>query len=158
MESRDTEALARFQEKLGRELRSGLVTLVLLLVVERTGPTYGYRILSTIKEASHGHLAFKEGTAYPLLNNLEKMGLIESYWGTGTGGPPRKYYQATALGRAALDEALEEWFGLIGSVERLIRDLGKRKGTASDDHADTTPGPAPDRFTPRPPTSSEATE
>lgn len=124
MASRDIEALARFREKLERELRSGLVSLLLLLTVERTGPSYGYRILSTIKESTGGQLAFKEGTAYPLLNNLEKMGLVSSYWGTGSGGPPRKYYQATALGRRALDEALDEWFGLIASVEQLITTIG----------------------------------
>lgn len=134
----DVLALQRFREKLDREVRSGLVTILMLLVVDRRGPVYGYRLLQTLREASGDHLAFKEGTAYPLLANLEKAGLLSSFWGTGSGGPPRKYYETTALGRSALDQALEDWFGLIGSVERLIRTL--------DDPVPDSDAAAPERL------------
>jgi PadR family transcriptional regulator, regulatory protein PadR len=119
----DGAALDRFREKLDRELKSGLVSLVLLLVVERSGPVYGYRILQTIQNNTDGRLAFKEGTAYPLLNNLERMGLVSSFWGSGSGGPPRKYYQVTTLGARALEHALDDWSELFGSVRRLIQAL-----------------------------------
>lgn len=134
MASRDSEALERFRDKLDRELKSGLVSLLLLLVVERKGPVHGYRVLQTIKEASGGGLAFKEGTAYPLLNNLEKMGLLVSQWGSGEGGPQRKYYRATPLGRWALDQALEDWYGMLGSVDRILRGMdAPRKTSGKED-------------------------
>lgn len=109
--------LARFREKLDRELKSGVVALVLLLVVDRVGPEYGYRILKHIHEATGGRLAFREGTAYPLLANLERAGLVSSFWGDGAGGPPRKYYQITDLGREALAQALDDWRDLTENVE-----------------------------------------
>lgn len=127
-----SEELERFREKLDRELKAGLVSLVLLLVVDRTGPDYGYRILKTIQEASGGHLAFKEGTAYPLLQNMEKMGLVTSFWSDGSGGPPRRYYQITSLGRAALAQALGDWGLLTESVDRTVRSLDRRPNQTRD--------------------------
>lgn len=115
--------VTRFREKLDRELKSGVISLILLHTVERTGPDYGYRILRTIADQSGGKLAFKEGTAYPLLQNLERAGLLTSFWGDGANGPPRKYYQTTALGRAALEGALHDWTDLTNSVNAILRDM-----------------------------------
>ena len=115
----------RFRDKLDRELKSGVVTMLLLLAVDRGGPDYGYRILKNIQEWSDGRLQFKEGTAYPLLQNLEKAGLLTSFWGDGDGGPPRKYYQTTPTGRQALAAALEDWQGLVSSVESTLNSAPK---------------------------------
>lgn len=112
--------LDRFREKLDRELKAGVVTMLLLLAIDRAGPDYGYRILKNVHEWSEGALAFREGTAYPLLQNLEKAGLVTSYWGDGAGGPPRKYYQSTAFGREALRAALDDWEALTASVDRVL--------------------------------------
>lgn len=120
MERRNAD-VERFREKLDRELKSGVVSLLLLLAIDRSGPDYGYRILKNIHEWSDGRLVFKEGTAYPLLQNLEKAGLVTSYWGDGAGGPPRKYYQTTTLGRDALKAALHDWSALTDSVEDILK-------------------------------------
>lgn len=122
----DAKELDRFREKLDRELKAGLVSVILLLTIDRTGPDYGYRLLRTIQEKSGGSLEFKEGTAYPLLQNLEKMGLVTSFWSDGSGGPPRKYYQITNLGKSALAQALADWSALTGSVESLVKELDRR--------------------------------
>lgn len=119
-----TGELERFREKIDRELKSGLVSVLLLLVIDRTGPAYGYEILKQLKRFSDGRLAFKEGTAYPLLRKLEEMELLTSFWGDGSGGPRRKYYQTTGLGSRALERVLEDWDALIESVEE-IRDQVK---------------------------------
>ncbi|MGB0652238.1 MAG: PadR family transcriptional regulator [Thermoplasmatota archaeon] len=115
--------LIRFREKLAKELKSGLIGLVLLAAVERRGPEYGYRLLASVKEASDGRLHFKEGTAYPLLQRLEKAGLVSSYWGTNESGPPRRYYQATSLGKDALAAALDDWGDLVGAVTHTLDQL-----------------------------------
>lgn len=113
----------RFREKLERELKSGLVSLLLLLAVARGGPDYGYSILKRLAAHSGGELAFREGTAYPLLHKLEEMGLISSFWGEGSGGPPRKYYQATSAGHEALEQVLGDWQALTESVARVIEGM-----------------------------------
>lgn len=119
--------LDRFREKLARELKSGVVGMALLLAISRTGPDYGYRLLRTAHEASGGGLDLKEGTAYPQLQNLERAGLVTSFWGDGDQGPPRKYYQATPLGKEAAERAVEEWRRLSDGVEKLVEDLGRKK-------------------------------
>lgn len=95
--------------------------MLLLFAIEKSGPDYGYSILKNLQEWSGGRLSFKEGTAYPLLQNLEKGGLVTSFWGDGTGGPPRKYYQTTALGREALKAGLSDWEALTDSVQDIFR-------------------------------------
>ena len=117
--------IERFREKLDRELKAGIVSLLLLLAIDRAGPDYGYRILKNLQDWSGGRLAFKEGTAYPLLQNLEKNGLVTSYWGDGAGGPPRKYYQTTALGREALKAAIADWEALTDSVHDILKNVPK---------------------------------
>lgn len=117
--------MRRFREKLDRELKAGLVGILLLLAIDRTGPEYGYRLLKTLQSAGGGRFAFAEGTAYPLLQNLEKAGLVTSFWGAGDAGPPRKYYQSTALGRAVLRHALDDWRSLTDDVDNLVRALDK---------------------------------
>lgn len=115
----------RFREKLEKELKTGVIALILLLAVERTGPDYGYRILRHVEEWSGGTLEFKEGTAYPILQSLERQGLLTSFWGDGHAGPPRKYYQTTALGRQALKAGLAEWDALTKSVDSILQAIPK---------------------------------
>ena len=115
--------VTRFRDKMERELKSGVVTLVLLLTIDRTGPDYGYRILRNIAEWSDGKLAVKEGTAYPLLQSLERAGMLTSFWGESDGGPPRKYYQTTALGRESLHAALDDWRALNASVDTMLNNM-----------------------------------
>lgn len=103
------------------------MSVVLLAAIDRTGPEYGYRLLRTIQEASGGALSFKEGTAYPLLQSLERMGLVTSFWSTGDGGPPRKYYQITRRGKAALDQALIDWASLTRGVGKALTEFDRRK-------------------------------
>ena len=123
------DGAARFRDKIDRELKAGVITLLLLLVVDRRGPAYGYQILKAVREMSAGRFEFAEGTAYPLLSNLERMGLVTSYWADGDAGPRRKYYQITATGKSALDGALDEWHSLSTSVDRVIRQVAKEERT-----------------------------
>lgn len=126
----DEKTLERFRDKLDRELKSGLVSLILLYVIKLRGPDYGYSILRTIQQASGKRLAFKEGTVYPILQNLEKLGFVTSNWGGGSSGPPRKYYLITPLGSAALEQVLEDWTGLISSVQDVLTAVKQKEGTS----------------------------
>ena len=52
-----------------------------------------------------------EGTIYPLLIRLKKLGLLTYRWEESTQGPPRKYYMITNYGKeqlAGLDAAWDE--------------------------------------------------
>lgn len=113
-----------FIRKLDRELRTGLLSLLVLLVIEREpGACYGYQIIARLKELSDGNLVMQEGTIYPILHSLHSQGLVESEWGASTNGPPRKYYRLTPTGRSALDRGLNLWRELDASSAQVVESL-----------------------------------
>ena len=103
----DTEAhLRKFQ----KELAAGTVALVLLSVLGRSDrPLYGYEIAKTLERDGEAPVAGKQSALYPVLRNLHAAGLLESFVEPSVAGPPRRYYQATALGRAVLAEWTKAW-------------------------------------------------
>jgi PadR family transcriptional regulator len=76
----------------------------LVLQALTQGFGYGFEIM----RATH----LPSGTVYPLLRRLEAGGYVESSWENADqaheeGRPPRRYYDATAEGRAELASARE---------------------------------------------------
>ena len=113
-----------FIKKLDRELRTGLLSLLVLLVVEsEPGACYGYQIISKLKELTGGNLVLQEGTVYPILHSLHAQGLIDSEWGTSTNGPQRKYYRLTPTGKSAIEKGLYLWRELDNSSGKVLRAL-----------------------------------
>src|SRR5512132_3357574 len=88
------------------QLLRGVLDLCLLAVVEEE-PTYGYEMTKRLR--ARGLAIVGEGSIYPLLGRLERDGLVETYRATSNGGPPRKYYRASAAGQRALADGLAEW-------------------------------------------------
>jgi len=85
-------------EKILRNLRAGFYTVIILGLLEKHGPLYGYKIQLLIKQLSNQALNPSESTIYETLKNLEKNKLIRSYWAESSLGPPRKYYEITEKG------------------------------------------------------------
>jgi PadR family transcriptional regulator PadR len=71
------------------------------------GPSYGYAIIGDLEQ--HGFGTIKGGTLYPLLTRYEAAGLVATEWRAGDGGPGRKYFALTNLGRAELARLSAEW-------------------------------------------------
>src|SRR5579864_6589828 len=88
------------------ELLRGVLDLCLLAVMQE-GPTYGYEMTKRLR--ARGLSMVGEGSIYPLLARLERDGLVETYRSASNGGPPRKYYRASAIGQEALATGVAEW-------------------------------------------------
>jgi PadR family transcriptional regulator PadR len=71
------------------------------------GPSYGYAIIGDLEK--HGFGTIKGGTLYPLLTRYETAGLLHTEWRAGDGGPGRKYFALTDLGRADLARLSADW-------------------------------------------------
>jgi len=100
------EAIVR---KFQKELNSGTSALVLLSVLSRAEePMYGYQIARLI-ETGRDDVPVKQGAMYPVLRSLEAGGLLKSRVEPSISGPPRRYYQITDAGRAALSRWQEIW-------------------------------------------------
>ena len=113
------------EDKFSQQLKKGaLEMLVLKLVCD--GPTYGYQLLTRLKEESGGRFTLKEGTLYPILYRLEDEGLIEAQWSQGQGRTaPKKMYAATESGRMESIRRLMVWQEFIQTVNGFYREEGK---------------------------------
>jgi PadR family transcriptional regulator, regulatory protein PadR len=98
-------------------IRKGLLEFLILRIVA-TGQVYAADILGRL---SGTEFATQEGTLYPLLSKMRRDGLLEYEWQESEAGPPRKYYELTARGRAQLAELNEYWKRLNTTVAQLGR-------------------------------------
>jgi len=120
------DEMDEFRNKLRKELRTGLISILLLDVIDQAGEEgYGYAIIKRLGEFSDGFFTFKEGTVYPILHSLLKQGLVATAWNESPSGPDRKCYRLTTLGRKALKVGLEEWGRLSGMAQKLLAKKGE---------------------------------
>jgi DNA-binding PadR family transcriptional regulator len=100
--------------RVGKDLVAAAATPVVLGILAE-GESYGYAILQRITELSGGELEWSDGMLYPLLHRLERLGHVESQWGTSPSGRPRRHYRLSAQGAAMLAEQRRQW-DVVGDV------------------------------------------
>ncbi len=103
-------------ESVKQQMRRGVLELcILAIIAEREA--YPSDILQRLKDAD---MIVVEGTLYPLLTRLKNSGLLQYTWQESTMGPPRKYFQLTTEGEAALAEMRSSWLDLVNSVNQIM--------------------------------------
>lgn len=86
------------EDRFLQQLKKGVLEMLVLETICRQS-TYGYQLLSDLKNRSQGLFSLKEGTLYPILYRLEDEGMILSSWQQGEGRTaPKKIYSATEKG------------------------------------------------------------
>jgi DNA-binding PadR family transcriptional regulator len=98
-------------------------TMALILQAVENGYRYGFDIMTFSGLAS--------GTVYPALRRIEDAGFVVSKWEKPTVAqqsqrPPRKYYEITKPGRAALAEARQR-FRLLEQMKPLVANKPARQ-------------------------------
>ncbi|MET9809713.1 PadR family transcriptional regulator [Streptomyces halstedii] len=112
-----TGSTHRTPSKAASQLRKGVLEYCVLALM-RDGPRYGVELLRELEET--GALATSQGTVYPLLSRLRRDELVVTSWRESTSGPPRRYYELTEAGHAALAEFTGTWPGFRDAVDRLL--------------------------------------
>ena len=109
------------EDKFSQQLKKGVLEmLVLKLICGR--PTYGYELLTRLKERSGGRFVLKEGTLYPILYRLEDEGLIAAKWSQGEGrAAPKKIYEATEAGVLENIRRMQVWQEFEETVNGFYR-------------------------------------
>ena len=102
--------------------RRWLEPFVLMLLAD--GPTHGYAIIGQLGELGVAEGSVDVGQVYKTLRDLEAAGQVASKWQLEPTGPPRRDYELTGLGRAAL----AEWKAVMAERKRLIEDFEERVG------------------------------
>ena len=99
------------------QLRKGVLDLCVLAMLARSDG-YAYDIASRLADL----IGMGEGTIYPLMRRMQADGLVKTYLEESSSGPPRKYYQLTKAGHAALAEQKAEWNGFVDAVAKVLSD------------------------------------
>jgi PadR family transcriptional regulator PadR len=89
-----------------------------VLALLRDGERYGFDLVRALARVDG--LVTSEGTIYPLLSRLRREQLVTTYWRESESGPPRRYYQLTDAGRAALAEFAAEWARFRDAVDAIL--------------------------------------
>ena len=94
------------------QMRRGVLEYSILLILA-CGDEYASSIIQKMKDVN---IIVAEGTIYPLLIRLKKLGLLNYRWEESTSGPPRKYYGLTEIGQTFLNELSGTWTELSDAV------------------------------------------
>lgn len=121
-------------------LHGDLLTTSLLAFL-RNWNAYGYQLTQQLSEA--GLPAFDSGTVYRTLRQLEKSGLVSSFWDTSESGPARRMYSLTKAG----DIFLSGWIDALGRYQAVLQQTLERMDP--DRQQEGEAGPRPRRRTPR---------
>jgi len=98
-----------FQPRLHGDLLSSS-----LLAFLRRWNAYGYQLVQELAKA--GLASFDSATVYRTLRQLERAGLVSSFWDTSESGPARRMYSLTKAG----ETFLELWMDLFGRYQRIL--------------------------------------
>lgn len=82
--------------------------------------SYGYLIVEKLK--SNGFTNIQEASVYPILNRLQKKGILKYEKRSSELGPPRKYYLLTAIGNQMLDDFLDSYHSLSKNVGKIFEE------------------------------------
>jgi PadR family transcriptional regulator PadR len=99
------------------QLRRGVLEFCVLTLL-REGEQYSFDLVRALGDVEG--LVTSEGTLYPLLGRLRREGWVQSTWRESSSGPPRRYYQITNTGEAALCAFATEWARFRDSVDSLL--------------------------------------
>jgi PadR family transcriptional regulator PadR len=104
-------------ESLLVQLRKGVLDMCVLAMLARQDG-YAYDIANRLA----ADIGMGEGTIYPLMRRMQADGLVKTYLEESSSGPPRKYYQLTKAGHAALAAQRTEWSTFVASVAKVLSD------------------------------------
>lgn len=97
------------------QLKKGVLELCLLQCLSGE-PKYGYDVIQTMRTRFP---EVTESTFYAVLRRLAREGAADTFQGSASNGPVRKYYRLTAGGRERLERMTEDWRKLREIVEGL---------------------------------------
>lgn len=99
------------------QYKKGVLELCVLSLLKKRN-CYGYEISEYLSE----HIDIADGTVYPILRKLKADGLLTTYLQEESGGPPRKYYALTKLGRETYQTDRAEYLKFAQTVQTLLKE------------------------------------
>ena len=102
------------------DLLQGTLDLLILKIVA-VGPAHGYRIAKRIQQISQDVLQVQQGSLYPALHRLERLGCLRAKWKASETGRNAKFYEITAAGLKRLGSETSQWERVSGAVSLILQ-------------------------------------
>ena len=99
------------------QYKKGVLELCVLSLLKKRD-WYGYEL----SEYMSKHIDIADGTVYPILRKLKNDGLLTIYLQEESGGPPRKYYSITRVGRETYQNGLAEYLAFAKTIMAFLED------------------------------------
>ena len=115
-------------------LRGDFLAASILSLLKRRY-AHGYRLAGELVKA--GLPMFDSATLYRTLRDLERAGLVSSFWDTSSSGPARRMYSLTRTG----DVFLSLWIDTLRRYQNIFRRAAKEHDVEPGEAA-TAPSPA----------------
>jgi len=106
-------------------LHGEMLSNSLLAFLKGCEAAYGYQLSQRLAES--GMPQFDSGTVYRTLRQLEKTGLVSSFWDTSESGPARRMYSLTKAGEIFLSawiEALQNYQKVLSAALQQMAPFG----------------------------------
>ena len=111
----------KFIERMKNSLLGGFYAVMMLILTEKSGPIYGYKLMKMLHEKSSGFFNPSESTIYTILKNLEREGIVRSFWALAGEQIPRKYYELSDEGKKVLRELMDYVEKFFEALEKIIK-------------------------------------
>jgi PadR family transcriptional regulator PadR len=102
-----------------RDLFPGALEIMILQSL-RLRPMHGYALVKHIKQVSDDLLQVEEGSLYPALQRMLKLGWLEAETGTSTKGRPTRIYRLTAAGLLHLESEVVSFERMFTGLSRVL--------------------------------------
>jgi len=116
-----------------------------LLAYLRNWNAYGYQLVQELAKA--GLPAFDSATVYRTLRQLERAGLVSSFWDTSSSGPARRMYTLTKAGEGVLSLWVDVLSHYQSVLQRALRAYEKKDPKVAPHGGTRTEPPADDAET-----------
>src|SRR5215831_11796693 len=103
-----------------RGLFPGAIEMMVLQIL-RAGPLHGYVICQIIKRSSDELLQVEEGSLYPALQRMLKLGWVAAEWKLSERNRRVRVYRITRDGRKQLDQKVSAFDRMMRGITRAMR-------------------------------------
>jgi len=107
-----------------RDLFPGALELMILKSLNWK-PMHGYALAQRLKDISEDYLQIEEGSLYPALQRMLKMGWLETEMGLSARNRPVRIFKVTDAGRKHLEQELASVEKMFAGVTRVLALAGQ---------------------------------
>lgn len=102
-----------------RDLFPGALEMMILHSL-RLRPMHGYGLVKHIQMVSDELLQIEEGSLYPALQRMLRLGWVESEEGISAKGRPTRIYRVTDKGLQHLEEEISSFEKMFAGISRVL--------------------------------------